>query len=68
METAELDVEQRTGAEAVEAESADELNVRDLEGKYQRAELTTLTRWRIEPTSSPLALNIPWPGISETKF
>jgi hypothetical protein len=37
METAELDVEQRTGAEAVEAESADELNVRDLEGKYQRA-------------------------------
>jgi HK97 family phage major capsid protein/HK97 family phage prohead protease len=41
METAELDVEQRTGAEAVEAESADELNVRDLEGKYQRAELTT---------------------------
>jgi HK97 family phage prohead protease len=41
METAELDVEQRSGAEAVEAESADELNVRDLEGKYQRAELTT---------------------------
>ena len=41
MEAAELDLEQRTGAEAVEAESADELNVRDLEGKYQRAELTT---------------------------
>ena len=41
METAELDVEQRTGAEAVEADTAEELNVRDLEGKYQRAELTT---------------------------
>ena len=42
MDTTEsLDIEQQPETEAVAADGADQVNVRDLEGKYQRAELTT---------------------------
>jgi len=42
MDTTEsLDIEQQPETEAVAADGAEQVNVRDLEGKYQRAELTT---------------------------